>query len=226
MRILVIEDEKKLAQALKKGLEKDGHAVDYVLDGESGLKRVELYENEYDLIILDLMLPEKSGEEICREVREEGITTPILVLSAKGMVEDKIELLDMGADDYLVKPFSFDELRARVNALLRRPEEAIPTELKVKNLVLNPAKRKVYLNGKEVHLTLKEFVLLEYLMRSKGRVLTREQIHDHLWDFANDSFSNVVDVHIKNLRKKIDDDSQNPKILETVRGVGYRIKEE
>lgn len=226
MRILVIEDEKKLAQALKKGLEKDGHAIDYVLDGESGLKRIELYEKEYDLIILDLMLPEKSGEEICREVRKQDISTPILILSAKGMVEDKIELLDMGADDYLVKPFSFEELRARVHALLRRPEESIPAELKVKNLVLDLARRKVLLNGREVHLTLKEFVLLEYLMRSKGRVLTREQIHDHLWDFADDSFSNVVDVHIKNLRKKIDDDSQNPKILETVRGVGYRIKEQ
>ncbi|MDX1535912.1 MAG: response regulator transcription factor [Candidatus Spechtbacterales bacterium] len=226
MRILVIEDEKKLAQTLKKGLEKDGHAVDYVLDGQSGFQRIKLYESEYDLVILDLMLPEKSGEEVCKEVREEGIKIPILILSAKGMVENKIELLDMGADDYLVKPFSFDELKARVNALLRRPEESIPTKLQVKNITLNPAKRKAYINDEEVHLTLKEFVLLEYLMRSKGRVLTREQIHDHLWDFANDSFSNVVDVHIKNLRKKIDDDSQDPKILETVRGVGYRIKEE
>lgn len=225
MRILVIEDEEKLAKALKRGLDKEGYAVDYVTDGEQGQKRIELYQNEYDLIILDLMLPKKSGATVCRNVRKKGITTPILVLSAKGMVGDKTELLDLGADDYLVKPFSFDELVARIRALMRRPEELLPTILKTGKITLNTATRQVFVNGREVSLTLKEFVLLEYLMRSKGRVLTREQIFDALWDFANDSFSNVIDVHIKNLRKKLDDDSQNPRLLQTVRGVGYKIKD-
>lgn len=226
MRILVIEDEKKLAQALKRGLEREGYAVDYVLDGDAGQRRVELYEKEYDLIILDLMLPKKSGATVCKNIRNKKITTPILILSAKGMIEDKTHLLDLGADDYLVKPFSFDELKARIRAILRRPDEAMPTELTVDGLSLNTATRKVYLNNREVQLTLKEFVLLEYLMRSKGRVLTREQIFDALWDFANDSFSNVIDVHIKNLRRKINDDSQNPKLLQTVRGVGYKMEDQ
>ena len=225
MRILVVEDEEKLAKALKRGLDKEGYAVDYVTDGEAGQKRIELYQNEYDLIILDLMLPKKSGATVCRNIRKKGITTPILVLSAKGMVDDKTELLNLGADDYLVKPFSFDELVARIRALMRRPEEFIPTILKTGKITLNTATQQVFVNGREVGLTLKEFVLLEYVMRSKGRVLTREQIFDALWDFANDSFSNVIDVHIKNLRKKLDDDSQNPRILQTVRGVGYKIKD-
>lgn len=225
MRILIVEDEEKLAKALKRGLEKEGYAVDFVLDGEQGEQRIELYQNEYDLVVLDLMLPKKSGATVCRNVRKKGIKTPILILSAKGMVEDKTELLDLGADDYLIKPFSFEELSARIRALLRRPEEVIPTVLKVGKVTLNTATRQVFVNGTEVDLTLKEFVLLEYLIRSKGRVLTREQIFDALWDFANDSFSNVIDVHIKNLRKKLKDDSHNPRLLQTVRGVGYKIKD-
>lgn len=225
MRILIVEDEEKLAKALKRGLEKEGYAVDFVLDGEQGEQRIELYQNEYDLVVLDLMLPKKSGATVCRNVRKKGIRTPILILSAKGMTEDKTELLDLGADDYLVKPFSFEELSARIRALLRRPEEVIPTVLKVGKVTLNTATRQVFVNGTEVDLTLKEFVLLEYLIRSKGRVLTREQIFDALWDFANDSFSNVIDVHIKNLRKKLKDDSHNPRLLQTVRGVGYKIKD-
>jgi DNA-binding response OmpR family regulator len=223
MRILIVEDEEKLAQSLKKGLEKEGFAVDYIMDGDAGERRIIVSHKDYDLIILDLMLPGKDGFQICRDVREQQITTPILVLTARDATEDKVSALDAGADDYLVKPFSFEELMARVRALLRRPEQALPNELVVKDLRLDTTTRTVTRKGKEINLTLKEFNLLEYLMRHADQVLTREQILDHLWDFAFDSFSNVVDVHVKNLRKKIDG-NYNEKLLETIRGVGYRIK--
>ena len=223
MRILIIEDEVKLAESLKKGLEKEGYAADFVTDGEAGQRRIEMSHNDYDVIILDLMLPKKDGFEVCRNVRAQGITTPILVLTARDATDDKVDALDAGADDYLVKPFSLSELLARIRALLRRPEEVLPIELSVQDLRLNTSTRKVYRRDREVSLTLKEFGLLEYLMRHPNQVLTREQILDHLWDFAFDSFSNVVDVHMKNLRKKVDGDT-NEKLLETIRGVGYRIK--
>ncbi|MBX4189848.1 response regulator transcription factor [Candidatus Parcubacteria bacterium] len=223
MRILIIEDEEKLAQSLKKGLEKEGYAVDYVLDGEAGQRRIEVSHKDYDVFIIDLMLPKKDGFEICRNVRAQDIITPILVLTARDATEDKVLALDSGADDYLVKPFSLQELTARIRALMRRPEQTLPTELMVKDLRLNTSTRKVYRQEREIPLTLKEFGLLEYLMRHPNQVMTREQILDHLWDFAFDSFSNVVDVHMKNLRKKIDGDN-NDKLLETIRGVGYRIK--
>lgn len=223
MRILIVEDEEKLAKAIKKGLEKEGYAADYILDGEAGQRRIEINHQDYDLIILDLMLPHITGFEIAKRVRAVGILTPILILTARDAIEDKVSALDSGADDYLVKPFSFEELFARVRALLRRPEQVLPTELKVKDLTLNVTTRKVYRQGKEVPLTLKEFGLLEYLMRHPNQVLTREQILDHLWDFAFDSFSNIVDVHMKNLRKKVDQDYHD-KLLETIRGVGYKIK--
>ena len=223
MRILIVEDEEKLAQSLKKGLEKEGYAVDYVVEGEAGQRRIEMNNKEYDLVILDLMLPKKDGFEILKNVRNEGITIPILVLTARDATDDKVTALNDGADDYIVKPFSFEELLARVKALLRRPEPMIPNEIKIKDLILNIASRKAFRRGKEINLTLKEFGLLEYLMRHPNQVLTREQILDHLWDFAFDSFSNVVDVHVKNLRKKIDSE-HNEKLLETIRGVGYKIK--
>jgi DNA-binding response OmpR family regulator len=223
MRILIVEDEEKLALSLKKGLEKEGYAVDYIMDGEAGERRIVINHKDYDLVILDLMLPGKDGFQICRSVREQQITTPILVLTARDATDDKVAALDAGADDYLVKPFSFEELMARVRALLRRPEQALPNQLVVRDLILDTTTRKVTRKGKELNLTLKEFNLLEYLMRNVDQVLTREQILDHLWDFAFDSFSNVVDVHIKNLRKKIDG-NYNEKLLETIRGVGYRIK--
>lgn len=223
MRILIIEDEEKLALALKKGLKKEGFAVDYIMDGEAGERRIVLNHKDYDLIILDLMLPKKNGFEICETVRKLEIKTPILVLTARDATEDKVSALNVGADDYLVKPFSFQELMARIKAILRRPEQALPNELVIQDLHLDSITRKVIKKGKEVNLTLKEFTLLEYLMRHPGQVLNREQITDHVWDFAFDSFSNIVDVHIKNLRKKIGD-AHNEKILETIRGVGYRIK--
>jgi DNA-binding response OmpR family regulator len=221
MKILIIEDEKNLAKMLKAGLEKEGYAADFLNDGEAGQRRLELHHMDYDLLILDLMLPKKDGAQICKEIRENGINLPVLVLTAKSGTDDKVNLLDLGADDYLTKPFSFQELLARVRAISRRPEKTLPTVLKIRDLVLEPATRRVFRNGKEINLTLKEFRLLEYLMRHPNQVVNRDQILDNLWDFTFDSFSNVVDVHMRNLRKKIE--IRGEKIVETVRGVGYRI---
>ena len=223
MRILIVEDEEKLASALKTGLEKEGYAADYVTDGEAAERRIRLYHKDYDLVILDLMLPKKDGFELCAELRALNIKTPILALTAREGTEDKVTALDRGADDYLTKPFSFKELLARIRALLRRPEPVVPSEIKVRDLSLNVTTRTVTRSGKSIPLTLKEFNLLEYLLRHQNQVVNREQILNNLWDFEYDSFSNVVDVHIKNLRKKIDD-GYSSKLLETIRGVGYRIK--
>lgn len=222
MRILIIEDQENLAKLLKKGFEKEGYAADYVLDGESGQKRIEIHNKDYDVIVLDLMLPKRSGLEVCKNVRAFGVTTPVIVLTAKDSEEDKVSLLDAGADDYIVKPFSFRELLARVRALTRRPETSLPTELRVGELVLRPAVKTVFLRDKELKLTLTEFRLLEYLMRNPDRVLEREAITTNIWDFDFDSFSNIVDVYINRLRKKIDVGRKNG-MLKTVRGVGYKI---
>lgn len=226
MRILIIEDEEKLAKSLTRGLAQVGYAADYLLDGESGLRRLELYHDDYDLLILDLMLPGKDGFEVCREIRSRGFMIPILVLTARDAVDDKVKALDYGSDDYLVKTFSLEELFARIRALLRRPTSAITNELVVGELVLKPAEREVYRNGQKVNLTLKEFELLQYLMRHPGKVLNREEIYVHLWDFAANSLSNTIDVHMKNLRKKLGDmgEEGHEKIVETIRGVGYRLK--
>jgi DNA-binding response OmpR family regulator len=221
MRILVIEDQENLAKLIKDGLEAEGFATDYVLDGLAGQSRIELNHDDYDLAILDLMLPKKDGLEVCKAVRAKKITIPILMLTAKDGVDDIINGLNVGADDYLIKPFSFEILVARIRAILRRPKTSLPLELRAQSMTLNPAKKIVLKNEKEVKLTLKEFSLLEYLMRHPNQVINREQILSSVWDFAFDSFSNVVDVHITNLRKKIGD--KNGKILETVRGMGYRI---
>lgn len=223
MRILLVEDEEKLAKSIQKGLEIEGYAVDYITEGEKAERRIELYREEYDLIILDLMLPDKSGFEICKNARDDGVLTPVLVLTARDAVEDKVKALDAGADDYLVKPFSFEELSARIRALLRRPEESLPVVLRVGDISLDTKKQQVHVNDEEVKLTLKEFALLEYFMRHPGEVLSREDILDHLWGFDFEGFSNVVDVHIKNLRKKIEYGEGD--YLETVQGVGYRLKE-
>jgi two-component system copper resistance phosphate regulon response regulator CusR len=223
MRILIVEDQEKLAKSIQKGLEQEGYAADYVLDGEAGERRIEVGHKDYDLIIMDLMLPKKDGFEVCKTIRGHGIMTPIIVLTARGAIDDKIMALNGGADDYLVKPFLFKELLARINAILRRPEGYLPTELRIKSLALNTATREVLKNGVNIQLTLKEFSVLEYLMRNTNRVVNREELVDHVWDFNYDGFSNVVDVHIKNLRNKIDNDGEE-KLLETVRGVGYRIK--
>ncbi len=224
MRILIVEDQEKLAKSIQKGLQQEGYAADYVLDGETALRRIEIAHKDYDLIILDLMLPKKDGFEVCNEIRSHGIMTPVIVLTARGAIDDKISALNGGADDYLVKPFLFKELLARINAILRRPDNFIPSELKVNDLVLNTSTREVWKNGQKVQLTLKEFSVLEYLMRNANRVVNREELVDHVWDFNYDGFSNVVDVHIKNLRNKIDNNDGGNKVLETVRGVGYRVK--
>lgn len=222
MKVLIIEDEEKLAQALKEGLEQEGFSADYVLDGEKGQRRIEMYHANYDLVILDLMLPKKDGIAVLKNIRQEEITIPVLILTAKDTTEDIVLGLESGADDYLVKPFSPKEFFARVKALLRRPKQSFLPELKIKDLSLNPNTKKVFRNNKEIFLTLKEFNLLEYLMKHPNQVLSREQILFNLWGFEFDSFSNIVDAHIKNLRKKIDG-GRKQKLLETVRGMGYRL---
>ena len=223
MKRLLVEDEQKLADALARGLTHKGYVVDTVMDGKKALNRISLHRTDYDVIVLDLMLPSMDGLEICKTAREWGVTTPILILTARNETERKVELLLAGADDYLPKPFSFEELVARLHALLRRPTENLPTTLSVGDIVLNPAERRVETSGKEITLTLKEFGLLEYFMRRPNQVVNREDLLTNLWDFNYDSFSNVVDVHVKNLRKKLHTGSTRS-VLETVRGIGYRLR--
>ncbi len=222
MRILLVEDEEKLAKALVLGLSKKGYAVDYITDGEKAMKRIALNHKDYDLVILDLMLPSMDGLAICTKMRESMIMTPILILTARDEMDTKVNLLLSGADDYLVKPFSFDELCARIAVLLRRPNESLPSVISFGDITLDPSQHVVTKNGKPTPLTLKEFVLLEYFMRHPNIVINREELLTHLWDFNYSSFSNVVDVHVKNLRKKLGLDKGSI-LLETVRGVGYKL---
>lgn len=222
MKLLLIEDEPQIAKAIKIRLESAGYALDWVADGIEGEKRIELYHNDYDLVLLDLMLPGKNGFEICAYVRSKGITVPILIMTAKDAVDDKVAALDGGADDYLTKPFDFKELLSRIRTLLRRPREQLTIELRNGDIVLNASTRKVFLSGKELKLTLKEFGILEYIMRFPNKVVTRDDILFNVWDFHFDSFSNVVDVHINHLRKKLNKKGRD-NFLETVRGVGYRL---
>src|SRR3989338_5848076 len=224
MKILLVEDEVKLAQGLKRGLELTGHTVDIVADGKKALTRISLHRDDYDVVILDLMLPSMDGYEVCREIRAKDIAVPILVLTARAETDTKVKLLLAGADDYLVKPFSFAELSARLQALFRRPSESVPEILKVADIELDQGTRRVSRNGKEIPLTLKEFGLLEYFMRHPNQVINREDLLNHLWDFNYAGFSNVVDVHVKNLRRKLDH-KDGDSVLETVRGIGYRLAE-
>jgi DNA-binding response OmpR family regulator len=223
MHLLIVEDEEKLAKALKKGLEMKGYAVDWLPDPQKALSRIMLYRDEYDLIILDLMLPGIDGATITESVRKENVTTPIIILTARNETEHKVDLLNKGADDYIVKPFSFDELLARISSVLRRPQTSQPVILRVGELEMNASTRTVVKNGEEVPLTLKEFALLECFMRQPNEVLSREKLFDHVWDFNSLSWSNVLDVHMKNLRKKLHDDQHGTPVFETVRGVGYRL---
>lgn len=222
MHLLIVEDEEKLAKALKKGLEMRGFAVDWVSDPEKARSRIILYRDEYDLVLLDLMLPGMDGSAITESVRKEGVATPIIILTGRNETEHKVDLLNKGADDYVVKPFSFEELLARINSVLRRPTTQQPVILKVGELEMDTSTRTVRLEGKEVPLTLKEFSLLECFMREPNVVLTREELFNHVWDFNSLSWSNVLDVHMKNLRKKLDFGGVQPH-FETVRGVGYRL---
>lgn len=221
MRILIVEDQENLAKLIQKGLALEGFTADYVLDGETAQNRIDVHHEDYGLIILDFMLPKKSGIEILIDSRKQNISTPILMLTAKDDKKDITAGLDAGADDYLTKPFSFEELLARIRAILRRPKTSLPIELCCQNVKLNPAAKCVLCNNSPVHLTLKEFGLLEYLMRRPNEALSRDTILSGVWDFAFDSFANVVDVHITNLRKKLGD--TNGTLIETVRGIGYKI---
>lgn len=223
MHLLIVEDEERLAKALKKGLELKGFAVDWLADPEKARSRILLYRNEYDLIILDLMLPGLDGATITESVRKENVTTPIVILTARNETEHKVDLLNKGADDYIVKPFSFEELLSRINAVLRRPAQQKPVTLKVGPLEMDMATRVVRKGGEEIALTLKEFSLLECFMRQPGEVLSREKLFDHVWDFNSLSWSNVLDVHMKNLRKKLGTNDDGEQLFETVRGVGYRL---
>ncbi len=219
MRILIIEDDKEIAEFLKTSLETESFVVDVFHDGERGsfIARTE----EYDLIILDHILPRKDGFQICQEVRQNGKMIPILMLSVKTEVPLKVGLLNLGADDYMTKPFVFDELLARIRVLLRRPVAYKPSQLKIDDLVLDPSAQRVTRGRKEIYLTRKEFILLQYMMQNRGRVLSRGMILEHVWNRETDPFSNTIEAHILNLRKKVDISSK--KLIHTVSGRGYRM---
>ena len=222
MRILIVEDEEKLAKIIKDGLEAKGYTVDHLADGQKAASRILVNHSDYDLIVLDLMLPNKGGLELCKEIRDKDITTPILILTAKDDIESKVALFDAGADDYLVKPFQFEELLGRLRAIARRPKQLLPTVLQVSDIMLNPSTMKVSRAGNEVKLTLKEFRILEYFMRNPNKVLSREDFTSNIWDFEYDSFSNVLDVFINKVRNKIDKGRYN-KLIETIHGIGYKL---
>lgn len=223
MRILVVEDEVKMAALLKRGLEEEGYAVDTALTGTDAIWLGT--ENPYDLIVLDLMLPDRDGFEVCRELREAGRWAPVIMLTAKDGVRDRVSGLDVGADDYLTKPFSFAELLARLRALLRRGQIERPALLQVGDLTMDPAGHKIDRGGHVIDLTAKEFSLLEYFMRHPQQVLSRTRILEHVWDFAYEGDSNVVDVYVRYLREKVDRPFERNS-LETVRGSGYRLNPE
>ena len=220
MRVLVVEDERRIADFICKGLSEQGYAVDIACDGDEALHWVDVAE--FDVIVLDVMLPVRDGIEVCRTLRQRGSRTPILMLTARDAIEDRVRGLDSGADDYLVKPFAFAELMARIRALTRRAPAAKGTVLQVGDLGLDTSTREVSREGEHVELTTKEYALLEYLMRHPNQVLTRTMIAEHVWNYDFDNATNVIDVHIRNLRRKIDD-RFTAKLIHTVRGAGYRI---
>lgn len=222
MRILVVEDEHKIAGALRQGLEQESYAVDVAYDADEGLSQALM--GEHDLIILDRMLPGLlEGTDITKEVRANGIHTPIIMLTAKDRVADRVAGLNSGADDYLVKPFAFEELLARVRALLRRPQESLSTVLKIDDLTLDTVSFEVRRAGRKINLSSKEFSLLHYLMRNQNRVLSKDNIISHVWDFDADVLPNTVEVYIGYLRSKIDRPFGGPPLIHTVRGFGYKL---
>ena len=218
MRLLLVEDEPRMARVLAKGLREHAYAVDVVGEGESALYQSAI--NDYDLIVLDVMLPGLNGFEVCRELRTRGCAVPVLMLTARAEIDDRIQGLDSGADDYLTKPFAFRELLARVRALLRRGPRIDPTEIKVDDLVLDTASHRVTRRGQQIELTAKEYALLEHLVRHAGQLVTRAQIAEHVWDESFDPFSNAIEVYINRLRKKIDE-QRMIKLIHTRRGEGY-----
>lgn len=221
MKILIVEDERRLAQAIKEGLEEESYVVDVEYDGEDGYYTATA--EEYDVMILDVMMPKMDGYELCAKLRSEGVKTPILMLTAKDQNDDVVKGLDQGADDYLAKPFSFDVLLARVRALLRRPKTSLGSKLKVEDLVLDPAAKQVTRNGKIVKLSAKEFAMLEYMMRNPNKIVSKDNIINHVWDFDADILPNNIEVFMTYLRSKVDKPFKGPKLLHTVRGFGYKI---
>ena len=221
MRVLVIDDDRRLCGIIKRGLLEEGYAIDVAYDGEEGEQLTEA--NPYDLIILDVMMPRKDGIEVCRDLRSNRVNTPILMLTAKDAVEDRVRGLDAGADDYLVKPFAFNELLARIRALLRREGTFKSPKLQVGDLALDTATREVRRGQRAIELTAKEYTIIEYFMRHPNMVITRTMIEEHAWDYEFDSISNLVDVYIRRLRRKIEGDNEES-LIQTVRGAGYRLK--
>lgn len=220
MKILVVEDDQVIAKSLKKGLEQESYVADVAYDGELGLEMA--LSGDYDLMVLDLMLPKLAGNEICKEVRAEGLGVPILVLTAKDQVQDKVDLLNLGADDYLTKPFAFEELLARVRALGRRPQEMDSEVLQVDNLMLNTSTYQVTRGSYPITLSNKEYSLLEYFLRNANKTLTKDSIIRHVWGYDTDILPNTVEVYIRYLRSKVDAPFDKP-LLHTVRGFGYRL---
>jgi len=221
MRILVVEDEHRIAQAIRQGLEQEAYAVDVCFNGEEGLRSA--LAEEYDIILLDVMMPGLDGITVCRTLREQSVHTPVLLLTAKDQTQDIVSGLDAGADDYLPKPFSFEVLLARIRALLRRPTEAQQERLQAGTLILDPSSRKIERQGKQINLSAKEYGILEYLLRNKGRVVSKNSIISHVWDFDANVLPNNVEVFITYLRNKIDKPFQEEPLIETVRGFGYTI---
>ena len=221
MRILVVEDSRRLAGIIRRGLQEDAYAVDNAYDGEEARYMAET--TPFDLIVLDIMLPKKDGVTVCRELRAKGISTPILMLTAKDTIEDKVTGLDSGADDYLVKPFAFTELMARIRALMRR--EALPKtpKLLVGDLAMDVQTREVWRGQRKIELTAKEYAILEYFMRRPNVVVTRTMLGENVWDYEFDGISNIIDVYVRRLRRKIDEDGQGS-LIQTLRGAGYRLR--
>ncbi len=222
MRVLLVEDERRIADFIRKGLSEYGYAVDVAGDGEEALDWVDVAQ--FDIVVLDVMLPVRDGIEVCRELRGRGVQIPVLMLTARDAIEDRVRGLDSGADDYLVKPFAFAELLARLRALARRERSVSGARLQVGGLTLDTTTREVFRDGRPIDLTSKEYALLEYLMRHPNQVLTRTMIAEHVWNYDFDNATNVIDVHIRNLRRKIDDPFPD-RLIHTVRGAGYRISD-
>ena len=221
MKVLVVEDEQRIAQAIKEGLEQESYAVDVAFDGLDGYNAA--INDEYDLILLDVMMPEMNGYEVVEKLRDNGKHTPVLMLTAKDQNKDIVQSLDSGADDYLQKPFAFEVLLARIRALLRRPQDTILNVLKVQDLTVDLTHREVTRAGKRIKLSSKEYAVLEYLVRNSGKVLSKNNIMTHVWDFDADILPNNVEVFITYLRNKVDKPFKGPKLIHTVRGFGYRI---
>jgi DNA-binding response OmpR family regulator len=223
MRILIVEDDAHLSGEIKSGLEESGYGIDIAADGETGAEMAAAYS--YDLIILDIMLPGKDGFSVCQSIRDSGIKTPVLMLTARQREDDRVRGLDYGADDYLVKPFSYPELYARVRALLRRSNSHASPHIGIGELNINTSRKQVFYKGKEVELTAKEYAILEYLAFNHNGVVTREMLEEHVWDCEHGAFSNVIDVLISRIRKKLDSENTEA-VIKTVKGLGYVIKSE